>query len=92
MNESLVLLSDCLQMMPVTIAQRTADPATTKIAHGSPLLRASLPSTATMHKVMIRIAKRERNKRGTVKPVLKFPQVPSFSPKLVQREPPFLWH
>lgn len=64
LNESLVLLSGCLQMMIVTREQRRTDPASIKIAHNSPFVRASFPSTATMQKVMIRIAKEEGGREG----------------------------
>lgn len=59
LNESLVLLSGCLQMTPVTSMQRRTDPVITKTAHSVPSARASLPSTATMHTVMISAAVRE---------------------------------
>lgn len=60
LNESLVLLSGCRQMMAVTTQQRKAEPTSTKTAHSSPFTRAPLPSTATMQKVMTSRAKRER--------------------------------
>ena len=46
LNESLVLLSGCRQMMAVTTEQRKAEPMSRKTAHNSPFTRASLPSTA----------------------------------------------
>ena len=79
LNESLVLLSGCLQMMTVTREQRRADPASIKIAHNSPFVRASFPSTATMQKVMIRIAKKERGREGCNSI---FFQSPTDSPKI----------
>lgn len=48
--------------MTVTRKQRSADMVSTKIAHNSPFIRASFPSTAKMQKVMIRIAKKERER------------------------------
>lgn len=60
LNESLVLLSGCCQMMTVTTEQRTAEPMSMKSAHSSPWARASLPSTVTMQKTMMRMADGER--------------------------------
>jgi hypothetical protein len=80
-------------MTPVTTTQRSRDTETTKTAHSSPLARASLPSTATMHKVMIRTAKRKRKEKGanstTSQESHRYPQ---FSPKPVQKRAPFLCH
>ena len=63
LNESLVLLSGCRQMMAVTTEQRKAEPMSRKTAHNSPFTRASLPSTAAMQKVMTRSAKRDRQRK-----------------------------
>lgn len=63
LNESLVLLSGCRQMMAVTTEQRKAEPMSRKTAHNSPFTRASLPSTAARQKVMTRSAKRDRQRK-----------------------------
>lgn len=77
LNESLVLLSGCLQMMTVTIEQRMAEMMSMKMAHNSTFVRAFFPSTVTMQKMMIRIAEdreRERErKRDASQLFLKFP-------------------
>lgn len=80
LNESLVLLSGCLQMMPVTSMQRRTEPVMRKTAHSVPSARASLASTATMHTMMIRTAKREKKKSG------ENPHMYHVSPQIFQKE------
>lgn len=67
-------------MMTVTREQRRADPVSIKIAHNFPFVRMSFASTATMQKVMIRIAEKERE-RGAIQSFFKSPQIPSVFPK-----------
>lgn len=73
-------------MMMVTREQRRTDPASTKMAHNSAFVRASFPSTATMQKVRIRIAKKE-GERGAIQSFFRSPQI---APKPTEREAPFL--
>lgn len=81
LNESLVLLSGCLQMTPMVITLRRAVLVTTRIAHSSPLPRASLPITATMHTVRMKITKGRQTESHFASPH----RYPRFSPKPVQR-------
>lgn len=68
-------------MMIVTREQRRADPVSIKIAHNFPFVRMSFASTATMQKVMIRIAEKERERCNSIffqipTDILSFPQNP----------------
>ena len=61
-----------------------------KTAHSAPLVRASLPSTVTMQKVMMRTAKGEG--KDSKLQLNHFPishRHPLVSPKLMEREAPF---
>lgn len=88
LNDSLVLLSGCLQMTTMTTEQRRADPVSTKPAHSPPSARAFFPRTATVQKVTIRIAKRERQVRSNhLSSSHRYPQL---SPKPMERQAPFL--
>lgn len=69
LNESLVLLSGCCQMMTVTTVHMTAEPMSMKSAHHSPWARASFPSTVTMQKTMMRIADGQRQREMHLDPV-----------------------
>lgn len=66
LNESLVLLSGCCQMMTVTTVHMTAEPMSMKSAHHSPWARASFPSTVTMQKTMMRIADGQRDRERCI--------------------------
>lgn len=65
-------------MMTVTSEQRRADMVSIKMAHKSPFISASFPSTATMQKVRIRIATGERQRCNSI--LFKIPRDPQFSP------------
>lgn len=54
LNESLVLLSGCLQITTVKKKQRRKTATSRAIAHGVPFFRASLPRTVQLQKVTIR--------------------------------------
>lgn len=77
-------------MMTVATEQRMAEPVSTKTAHNSPFVKASFPSTATMQKMMIKIAGRDRDREWERELCLSHfsspHRYPQLSPKPAERE------
>lgn len=77
-------------MMTVTTKQRRAEPTSIKTDHNSPFVRAIFPSTATMQKMMIKIAGRDREREWERELCLRHFSSPyrysQLSPKLMERK------